>query len=108
MSSINTSCRSICLAVLFFATSLGALAQTTIWEEDFYSNWYDSDNSGTGTGFSPVDWSSGNDVIITNNRIEARNVDNGYWRTAAINITGFTDLLWEFDTDSDYIGNSDR
>ena len=105
---IHISCRSICSVILFFAFSWGTIAQTTVWEDNFNS--YDNrDDSGTGTGFSPVDWSSWNDVEIRNDKIETRDEnEDGYWRTDPINITGFTNLDLSFDTSNDNLRNSDR
>ena len=108
MSSINTSCRSICLAALFFAVSLGALAQTTIWEEDFnsYSN---NKDSGNASGFAPGTWNSGNDVRIRSRKIQTRDEnDDGFWRTDPINISGFTNLILSFDTEYSNLRSNDR
>src|SRR5690606_28372246 len=107
MSSINTSCRSICLAALFFAVSLGALAQTTIWEEDFnsYSN---NKDSGTASGFAPGTWNSGNDIRIRSRKIQTRDEnDDGFWRTDPINISGFTNLILSFDTEYSNLRSND-
>lgn len=105
---MTISLKSFVLLLLFLATTLGAMAQTTIWEEDFESS-SDGDVSGVGTGFAPTSWSCGNDIEIKSNKTLTKKANNnGYWRTDPINITGFTNLTWDFDTNTSNIEGTDR
>ena len=90
----NTVSRLFLYFVLF--TSSTMFSQSTIWSENFtYSN---DVVTGTGTGISSSNWSSGNGVRIRSNRIETRSSSSsGYWRTAPINIIGLSDLNVSFD-----------
>ncbi len=86
----------------------GLAAQTEIiWSENFsYSN---DVTTGTGTGISSSNWSSGNGVRIRSNRIETRSSSSsGYWRTAPINIIGLSDLNVSFDIGTNSIEGGDR
>ncbi len=102
------SSKSFYLFLVFLTTSLGAFAQEVIWQDNFdsYSN---GTVTGSGSGFAPTTWSSANGVDIRGKKIQStlRN-SNGRWRIAPINITGFTNLTWDFITSTSNVESTDR
>lgn len=91
----------------FLFTSATLISQTTIWEEDFtYPNGL---ITGTSNGVANTSWDSGNGTATRDNRIEGRgNNPNGFWRSNAINITGFREINLSFTTGTSSIEDSDR
>lgn len=104
--------KSFYLSLMFLITYWGGFAQEIIWQENFDS-YGNNITTGTGTGFSLADWTSGNSVetrsVGSGKRMETRNTGgNGFWKTNPINITGFTDLTLDFDVFNSNVEGSDR
>lgn len=95
------------LVILFLLCVSHVFSQADIWNEDFsYSNNVDT---GTGSGISTVNWSSGNGALIRSNRIETRSANSsGYWRTDPINIIGIENIELSFDMGVNNIEGTDR
>ena len=98
---------SILLYLFISLTTVSLHSQTTIWNEAFtYSN---NVTTGTSTGVASSVWNSGNGAVIRDNRIETRSRNaNGFWRSNAINVIGFTDLNLSFTTGTNSIETTDR
>jgi len=102
-------CRTLKDGLLVLSLLIGSqlFSQTTIWSENFsYSN---NIATGTATGISTSNWSSGNGTLIRSNRIESRSSNSsGYWRTDPINIRGLSDINLSFGMDMNNVEGSDR
>lgn len=88
----------ILFLVFFLQGGLSLFAQTTIWSENF--SYWNNTRSGTATGPSKSDWSSGNSnsLSVQGNQLRGGNVGSGgrTWSTSPINIYGYTSVRISF------------
>lgn len=101
---------AICIYLYLHTT---ALAQTTIWSEDFNA-YVNGTTSGTGTGSSPVNWTTDPGAAVTGGLILASNTSNAagsslasplVWITNPMDISAYTDVTLQVDVGAYDINN---